>query len=305
MKQLAVVSGKGGTGKTTVAAALGRLSGGAVMADCDVEAPNLHLVLPHTPLAEEAFFGNRVASIDRAACLGCSSCEDACRFGALRHKGRIVWVDERTCEGCGACTYACPHDAIAMEPRRTGTVLLARAEGGAFAHAALDIAADGSGKLVTEVRRSAAVQARQDGQGLVIIDGAPGTGCAVIATITGSDLILAVTEPTRSGWHDLERLLDVAGHFGIPALVVVNRWDIEPDLTRGIEAASRGRGAEIAGRIPFDPAVGRAMAEGLPVTALGGQAAAAIEEIWERLRARLEQLPGDGRRPLTLRREGG
>ncbi len=283
--QLAVVSGKGGTGKTTVAAALADLAGSVVMADCDVEAPNLHLVLPHETLREQEFYGNRVATIDREACIDCGVCEPVCRFGAIRWKDGEYEVEDATCEGCGACTFVCPQDAVTLEPRRTGTVKLAKAPGGSFAHAELALAADGSGKLVTEVRQLATAEARASGQD-VIIDGAPGTGCVVISTMTGCQAVLAVTEPTKSGWHDLERALNVAEHFRIATFVAINKWDICPEMTEEIEERCGERKVTVVGRIPWDPAVAEAMTRQKPVTQIGGPAAEAIRAIWAEMSAR-------------------
>jgi len=284
IRQIAVVSGKGGTGKTTATAAFADLAGPAVLADCDVEAPNLHLVTAHALRMETEFFGRHVAALDVGACRGCGACTRACRYGALRRRGSAFAVDPLACEGCGACRFACPYDAISLAPLRTGRVLVSSAQRGAFAHAELDVGADGSGRLVTEVRRHALEEAQRSGLDLVLIDGAPGTGCAVIATIGGTQGVVAVTEPSRSGLADLGRLLDVAAHFHVPAAVVVNRWDIEPALAAEIERESLGRGVPVAGRIPFDEAVPRAIAQGLPVTRLGGPAAEALAEVWAGVR---------------------
>ena len=289
--QLAVVSGKGGTGKTTVAAAFADLAGAVVMADCDVEAPNLHLVLPHETLQARDFSGNHVATIERDACIDCGACESVCRFGAVHSQDGEYGIDSATCEGCGACTYVCPQDAVTLDPLRTGTLMLSQAAGGVFAHAELALAADGSGKLVTQVRQLASGEARASGRN-VIIDGAPGMGCVVISTITGCQAVLAVTEPTQSGWHDLERVLNVTEHFRIASFVAVNKWDISPEMTEEIERRCAERGVRVVGRIPWDPAVAEAMARQLPVTRVGGPAADAIRAIWADISAqRPRQLP--------------
>lgn len=281
MKQLAIVSGKGGTGKTTVAAAFAELAEQKVIADCDVEAPNLHLVLGHRVVQETEFMGNKTARIDSAKCTNCNRCLEVCRYAAVLTTTSTE-IDAKLCEGCGACVYACPTKAIELYPEATGKVYLSETEVGNFAHAELYLAADGSGKLVAEVRRLARENALGKNSA-VIIDGSPGIGCVVISTITGCQQVLVVTEPTKSGKHDLERVLKVTEHFKVSAQVVVNKYDVNIDISREIEDTCRQSGIEIVGRIPFDPMVPKAIASGHPITRYSCRAEKAIRKIWAKI----------------------
>ncbi len=264
MRTLAVFSGKGGTGKTTLVACFARLAGRAVAVDCDVDAANLHLLLAGEDVYREPFLSGRKATIDQDSCLACGDCAWACRFEAIAQHGGGWLVDRLACEGCGVCALACPqpgtvrfHDNLAGHwmRRRSGSVLLV--------HAALGVAQDNSGKLVAKVRQEAALWADREGIGLVLVDGPPGIGCPVHAAMGQLDRLLAVTEPTPSGLHDLERMLRLAQHFETRAAVAVNKWDLAPSLTRSIEDACASWGVPTAGRIPFDPAVPRMLARGL------------------------------------------
>lgn len=300
MKQVAIVSGKGGTGKTTIAAAFAELASHKIVADCDVEAPNLHLILEHQVEREVLFQGNRCAHIDLQFCISCGRCLEVCRFGAVKRLNKIssakrkngssdeqgimnmepgFWIDPKRCEGCAACVYACPTQAILLQMEDTGKVFLSQTPVGKFSHAELFLAADGSGKLVSEVRRFA----QQEGlceEHLIIIDGSPGIGCVVISTITGCQAALIVTEPTQSGKHDLERVLKITQHFHVPALVAINKWDLNPDVVAEIEELCQAQGIEVAGKIPFDPAVPKSIAEGKPVTQYDCPAAQEIKMVW-------------------------
>jgi MinD superfamily P-loop ATPase len=296
MKQMAIISGKGGTGKTTVAAAFVELADQMIVADCDVEAPNLHLVLDHKVKTETEYIGNQMARINTALCTQCSRCEEVCRYDAVTQKvqqeegrqGGTVFpsIDAKRCEGCAACVYACPTQAIGLYPEATGKVFLSETNVGDFAHAELYLAADGSGKLVAEVRRLARDEARRQNKA-VLIDGSPGIGCVVISTITGCQQVLVVTEPSQSGKHDLERVLKVTGHFRIPTQVVINKWDINTEISQEIEAVCLQSGVSIIGKIPFDPMVPKAIAMGHPITRYESPAAGALREIWAKISSEL------------------
>ncbi|CAA7600444.1 CobQ/CobB/MinD/ParA nucleotide binding domain protein [Acididesulfobacillus acetoxydans] len=322
MKQIAIISGKGGTGKTTIAAAFTELASRKIVADCDVEAPNLHLLLEHRIRQESLFQGNRCAHIDPEQCISCGKCRDVCRYQAVEELGKgeaavvrsrngaqnadkesrhliarataqadsgvgpLFRVDPKRCEGCAACVYACPAGAVELRLEDTGKIFLSDSSAGEFAHAELFLAADGSGKLVSEVRRLAQQEALGDDK-LVIIDGSPGIGCVVISTITGCQAVLIVTEPTQSGKHDLARVLKITQHFHVPALVAINKWDLNPDMTIEIEKLCLADGVEVAGKIPFDTTVPQAIAAAQAITRFDSPASAAIRKLWGRVQEEL------------------
>lgn len=255
MKQLTIISGKGGTGKTTITSAFAHLAENSVLADSDVDAADLHLILEPDIKRRESYSGGSVAVIDEQKCTGCGLCAEKCRFDAIRD----FKVDPISCEGCTFCTYLCPEGAITMVPQTSGEWFVSSTREGPMVHAKLGIAEDNSGKLVSVVRQHAKEIAEKDKRDIVIIDGPPGIGCPVIASITGSDMVLVVTEPTLSGLHDMERVLDTAKHFSIPAMVCVNKFDINPENTEKIEDRCAEKGVPVVGRLPYDKAVTGAM----------------------------------------------
>lgn len=302
MKQLVILSGKGGTGKTSVAAAFAHLAAQgestvtAVLADADVDAANLELVLAPKSLERHEFTGGSVAVIDDARCEGCGTCYDVCRFDAVLRPadGREVYaVDPIACEGCAACVYQCPEEAIEMVPQVAGHWFRSESRYGPLFHAALRPAQENSGKLVTLVRQQARLLALDEGYAAVLVDGPPGIGCPVISAVSGADLALIVAEPTAAGIHDMERVLGTTAHFRVPALVCINKADIYPPGTDQIESYCREAGVEVIGRIPFDKSVTTAMVLGEPVTAHNpaSPAALALAAIWERVAERLGNLP--------------
>jgi MinD superfamily P-loop ATPase len=261
-KELVVISGKGGTGKTSIVASFAALAAPAVLADCDVDAADLHLVLDPKTVRRESFSGGKRARIISDQCTGCGKCLEVCRFDAVEVNGRdndpagrTYRIDPIACEGCGVCAWFCPESAIEFPDAVNGEWFVAETRHGSMVHAKLGIAEENSGKLVSTVRQEAGKLARQQGLDLILIDGSPGIGCPVIASITGADMVLIVTEPTLSGLHDLGRVADVAKHFGIPALVCTNKWDINSDITADIERQAGERGLTIAGRVRYDRAV--------------------------------------------------
>lgn len=279
MTQLTVVSGKGGTGKTVTAASLAVLAEDAVMADCDVDAADLHLLLRPEVEERHEFSGGSVAVRDPDRCSGCGECRRVCRFEAVDESFDI---DPVACEGCGFCARACPAEAIAMREQVNGEWFVSKTRRGPMVHARLGIAEENSGKLVTAVRKRAQQIAEERGARYLIADGPPGIGCPVIAAITGADLVLAVAEPTLSGMHDLERVAGVAERFGIPVGCLVNKHDINPDNTRRIEDWCRAHGVTVVGRVPFDDAVVAAMVEGRTVVeVVESPAAEAIRAAWQ------------------------
>jgi len=280
MKQLTIISGKGGTGKTTITAAFATLAQNAVLADCDVDAADLHLILDPEIRHDEKFYGGKVADIDASLCNQCGICQDLCRFDAIHNFS----VDPSACEGCRVCTFACPEKAIRMQDKLSGHWYISNTRCGPMVHARLGIAEDNSGKLVSVVRQQAKLIAESENLELIIIDGPPGIGCPVIASITGVDLVLVVTEPTLSGLHDMERVLQTAAHFSIPALVCVNKYDINLENTDKIEARCKERGVEVIGKIPYNKNVTAAMIQKKSVIEHNcGEITKAAEKIWEQV----------------------
>lgn len=279
MKQIVVISGKGGTGKTTVAASFAALAHDKVVVDCDVDAADLYILLKPTILEQHAFVGGKVAVIDSERCIGCGQCSEACRFDAI--DAQFV-VDPASCEGCGLCSRICPANAIAMRDKQSGEWFVSSTAYGPFVHAKLGIAEENSGKLVSLLRQNAQAIAERQQCGTIIIDGSPGIGCAVIASLTGADLVLVVTEPTLSGLHDLLRVVELARHFHSKIAVAVNKYDLNIEMTRQIEDACRQQDLALAGRIPYDPVVTEAMvARKTVVDYSSGEAARQLRALWE------------------------
>ena len=295
MKQLVILSGKGGTGKTSVAAAFAHLAAEgqmpvqAVLADADVDAANLELVLDPHVLQEEDFWGGQVAMIDHLECSGCGQCIQICRFDAIHQVEDQYQVDLIACEGCAACVYSCPVDAIRMQDQIAGKWFRSESRYGPLFHAALQPAKENSGKLVTLIKQHARLLALNDGYELVIVDGPPGIGCPVISAVSGADLALIVTEPSVAGVHDMRRILDTTNHFGMRALVCINKADLYQTGAEEIEAYCQSQGIEVVGAIPYDLSVIKAMAHGYPVTVYqpDGLASEALREVWMRVTAEL------------------
>ncbi len=256
MKELTVISGKGGTGKTSLTAAFASLAKDTVFADCDVDAADLHLLLKPTVKTTLLFYGLKIASIDSTLCIDCKKCHDSCRFHAIDEN---IQLRKQSCEGCGVCAFVCPVHAITMVDRQSGVAYLSETRFGPLVHAALHTAEEASGKLVTLVRTLAHDIARQQEKNLIIIDGPPGIGCPVIASITGVDLVVIVTEPTLSAIHDLQRVIDVAHHFRIPAVVCINKSTINPENTTEIQQYCEQNSIPIVGILPYDTTITQAM----------------------------------------------
>jgi MinD superfamily P-loop ATPase len=282
MKEVVVLSGKGGTGKTTIVGSLAALAERKVLADCDVDAADLHLLLSPSERQKNEFWSGQIALIDDEKCTQCGECQDICRFNAIKD----FKVDPVSCEGCSFCSYICPAEAITMKENMSGHWFISDTRYGPLVHARLGIAQENSGKLVAVVRQQAKRIAENEGMDLIISDGPPGIGCPVISSLSGANLALLVTEPTLSGMHDLDRVLGVCLHFGIPAMVCINKYDLNEKNTSQIESQCLSRGIEIAGRIPFDTVVTESIVQGVPVVEhANGQVSREIERMWGTLSA--------------------
>jgi MinD superfamily P-loop ATPase len=282
MKEVVVLSGKGGTGKTTIVGSLAALAERKVLADCDVDAADLHLLLSPSERQKNEFWSGQIALIDDERCTQCGQCQDICRFNAIKD----FKVDPVSCEGCGFCSYICPAEAITMKENMSGHWFISDTRYGPLVHARLGIAQENSGKLVAVVRQQARRIAENEGMDLIISDGPPGIGCPVISSLSGANLALLVTEPTLSGMHDLDRVLGVCLHFGIPAMVCINKYDLNEENTSQIENQCLSRGIEIAARIPFDNVVTESIVQGVPVVEhADGEVSREIERMWGTLSA--------------------
>lgn len=285
MRQITILSGKGGTGKTTLTASFAALSRNAVFADCDVDASNLHLLLRPEVERTIEFKGLKLAVIDPAKCTRCGLCEEKCRFNAIHS----FEVDPIQCEGCGVCVHICAAEAIDFVDRVCGHAYISRTRYGPMSHARLKPGMENSGKLVSLVRQNAKGLAEEGSHDLVLVDGPPGIGCPVIASLSEIDAGLVVVEPTLSGIHDLKRALRLLDHFKVAPLVCINKHDLNRENTEDIEGFCAENGIEVVGLIPFDPEVTRAMVVGLPVVeyAPGSSASNAIKETWKRVKLQL------------------
>ncbi len=300
-KEITVISGKGGTGKTTVVASLAQLAENKILADNDVDAADLHLLLAPEVREGHDFVGGTKAEIDPSKCIGCGQCADACHFNAIHEdksasdgsdKGKktaITYVIEPlTCEGCGLCPRVCPVGAIASEKNVTGRWYVSGTADGPMVHAKLGVAEENSGRLVAQVRNRAGSLAEELKQELILGDGPPGTGCPVIASVSGTDLVVIVTEPTVSGVHDMERVMKLAAHFGVPTVIVINKFDLNSHQAQCVEEIAAAHGSRVIGRIPFDRAVNDALMAGKTVIEYGkGNAGDAIKEIWKHIQEAL------------------
>jgi MinD superfamily P-loop ATPase len=265
MKELVVISGKGGTGKTSIVASFAALAKAAVLADCDIDAADLHLLLVPDVQQTADFSGGKLASVVTESCIGCGRCKEVCNFDAPVLDGpgndiveKTYRIDPVSCEGCSVCVHFCPVDAIRFSEAINGQWFISETRFGSMVHARLGIAQENSGKLVSLIRKEAKKVAAERGSDLVIIDGSPGIGCPVIASITGADLVLIVTEPTLSGRHDLDRVVELTKHFNIPTVICINKYDINPKITDQIKSAAHEWNLQIAGNIAYDSAVTKA-----------------------------------------------
>lgn len=285
MKQLVIISGKGGTGKTILSASFAVLARRKVMVDCDVDAANLYLLLNPDIQERHRFSAGQKAQLDEGKCTGCGECQDVCRFLAIEqdNEERVV-INPISCEGCGVCSHICPVEAINMEKNISGDWYVSRTKYGPFVHARLGIGEENSGKLVTEVRKKAKEIGDTEQLEHVIIDGPPGIGCPVIASLSGTDLALVVTEPTISGIHDMERVIQMAHHFKIQTTCCINKFDLNPTLSDQIEEWCRKNSVPLVGKIPYDEVVTKSVVEGIPLPEYSDNSVSReIHKIWQQI----------------------
>jgi MinD superfamily P-loop ATPase len=261
MKEIVVISGKGGTGKTSITASFTVLgSKNLVAADCDVDAADMHLLLKPDMAIQEDFYSGEVAVIDPSACIGCGRCAQVCHFGAIFRNGRTYEIDSLACEGCGYCSRVCPTRAISNHTEKAGQLFVSTTRlGCTMVHAKLGIGSDNSGKLVAEVKKRAKALAEEQGKALVLVDGSPGVGCPVVSSLSGASFVVLATEPTVSGLHDLQRVWELVEKFKIPAGCIINKSDINPEMTEKIVAYLDSQRITLLAVLPYDESVTRAM----------------------------------------------
>lgn len=284
MKQIAIVSGKGGTGKTTLTSSLGYLFENLILADCDVDAANLNLIFNAEKKEEYDYSGGQKAIIDQNKCDSCGVCKDVCRFEAISEKDGVFTIDKYACEGCKACVIVCPRNAISLVKELSGKYYYSETESKKIIHANLNPGEETSGGLVAEVRKLAVNKAKEERKDIVLIDGAPGIGCPATSSITATNYVIIITEPTASGIHDLKRIVDTVRHFRREFSIVINKYDINPTMSNEIEKYCENENIEILGKIPFDDTVEKAISESRPVvTYENSEAAKAILGIYKKL----------------------
>lgn len=284
MREMVVISGKGGTGKTSLTAAFAHLAEDKVLCDLDVDAPDLHLLTTPSTHRSGPFLSGHVAEIEPDRCSACGTCESVCAYGAIRYDGGRFRVNPGHCEGCKVCVVLCPEQAISFDDRLCGTWYESETRFGAMVHAQLDPGQENSGKLVTLLKAKARDKAAQLHLDLILSDGAPGIGCPVISSLSQATLVLLVTEPTPSGLHDLERVADLCRRFRLPSAVLINKADLNPDYSDAIRTFAQARGLTVVGHLPHDPRVTEAMVRGQavtegPPTAFGTE----VRRIWSQL----------------------
>jgi len=286
MKELVIISGKGGTGKTSLTAAFASLAKNMVLCDADVDAADLHLLMAPEIIERHDFQGGHEAVINREKCIECGLCRELCNWSAIDEGFNVSPID---CEGCGVCVYFCPEKAIDFPIKTCGVWYISDTRFGSMVHARLGIAEENSGRLVALVRQQAKKLAEEKGLDLILTDGPPGIGCPVIASLGGASAVLIVVEPTLSGKHDMLRVAELAAHFKVPAMVCVNKFDLNQDETKAIEDLARSKNMEVLGRIPFDPIFTKAMVQGQTIFEYDprSEACEGVRGIWNKLADRL------------------
>jgi MinD superfamily P-loop ATPase len=287
MKELVIISGKGGTGKTSIVSAFAELAKEKVLSDTDVDAADLHLIMNPSIQERHDFKGGHLAQIDLEKCTRCGLCRELCRWDAINE---AYVIDDLDCEGCGVCAYFCPERAVDFLEKTCGAWFISDTRFGPMVHASLGIGEDNSGKLVTVVRQEARKLAEKEDLDLILTDGPPGVGCPVIASIGGASALLIVTEPSVSGKHDMERVTQLAAHFNVPAMVCVNKFDLNHDQSEAIAHFAAEKGLKTLGHIPFDPTFTKAMVQGQTIFEYDGRslAANAVRGLWGEVRQFLQ-----------------
>ena len=287
MKELLILSGKGGTGKTTLTAAFSSLVTNRLLADCDVDAADLHIILRPERTETHDFVSGVKAVVNKDRCTACNTCAELCRYDAVI-MNEYAEVDDFSCEGCGVCAHFCPEKAIDLEPNHCGYWFVSSTRHGTLIHAELKPGEENSGKLVSLVKQKARERAEKEGAKLILVDGPPGIGCPVISSFSGADLVVIVTEPTESGLHDLQRVIELSKHFKVPAKVVVNKWDLNREIYSQIEHFCQDSRIELAGKIPFDKAVVDSLVAGKTIFEFKDcKAAQSVANIWQQIQKNL------------------
>jgi MinD superfamily P-loop ATPase len=291
MKEIVVISGKGGTGKTSITASFSALAAGdLVAADCDVDAADMHLLLKPDMAKAEDFYSGETAVIDADACIACGRCYQACRFGAIHSAGSVYAVDPLSCEGCGYCARVCPTKAITNHPQKAGVWYSSRTRlGFTMIHATLGIASENSGKLVAHVKKQAQAAALDQGKNYILVDGSPGIGCPVVSSLSGADYVVLVTEPTVSGIHDLKRVYELVKKFNIPAGCIINKADINTAMTATIRRYLETEHIDSLAELPYDESVTKAMVAGLTIVEYDtGRLRDILRDAWARARLHVD-----------------
>ncbi len=287
--EFVVLSGKGGTGKTSITAAFASLADKTVFTDCDVDAADLHLILSPDVYRQEDFASGSKALIDSEKCTNCSLCMDLCRFNAIKTDGSDVVIDEYACDGCGLCALACPENAINIKEYSNNQINFANCRFGTLIYGKLGIAEENSGKLVSKIRQHARETAGILHASYIITDGPPGIGCPAISSVTGADLVVAITEPTLSGWHDLNRLIEMIGRFRTPVYVIINKYDLNEEMSDTIENNLKNKSIDILGKIPYDESMLHALLEGKSICEFmpDGLLSQEIKRMWNALKRKI------------------
>lgn len=276
--ELVVISGKGGTGKTTIATAISELIEHSIRIDCDVDAPNLYLFYKGNNIEEKEFYAGKKAIINQSTCVECGKCEQVCKFEAIKNN----IIDDLSCEGCGACTLVCPTNSISLSDNKVANAFISNIKNGKISRAEMEVGSDGSGKLITFLKNSGK---RFSDNKITIVDGSPGIGCPVVSSISGSDKVLVVTEPTQSGFEDLKRIIKLCDHFKVFTMVCINKYDINTEVAYKIEEYLNKHNLKLVGKIPYDNLVMKSINELKPITQYKDSTAAkAIIDLWNNIK---------------------
>ena len=284
--EIVILSGKGGTGKTSITASFASLAKNAVFTDCDVDAADLHLLLSPDVYLRENFSSGAKAVVNNNKCTLCGLCKELCRFDAISLIDNAIHIDDFACEGCRLCSIACPVKAITIKNYKKNHIYFSDTRFGPMIYGKLGIAEENSGKLVSKIRQYAKKTALELHSEIIITDGPPGIGCPVISSVTGADLVVAVTEPTLSGWHDLERLINLIGQFHTPVKVIINKYDLNEDMCSVIENKLDNMKIEILGKIPYDNSMVNSLLEGKTINEFDheGLIATVLNKIWNNIK---------------------